>query len=80
MGIAQVAATSGYTVTLQDVIPDQLKCARETIAKSVEKRLARVRSLLNKGCCTEHPYGCSLEDVALPTWSSKLPPRIPKSS
>jgi len=36
-GIAQVAATSGYAVTLMDVIPEQLERARSSIAKSVEK-------------------------------------------
>ncbi|MDD5467668.1 MAG: 3-hydroxyacyl-CoA dehydrogenase NAD-binding domain-containing protein, partial [Anaerolineales bacterium] len=36
-GIAQVAATSGYAVTLMDVIPEQLVRARTSIAKSVEK-------------------------------------------
>jgi 3-hydroxybutyryl-CoA dehydrogenase len=44
-GIAQVAATSGYQVTLQDVIPEQLKRAQETIARSVEK-------LVDKGAIT----------------------------
>jgi 3-hydroxybutyryl-CoA dehydrogenase len=36
-GIAQTAATSGYGVTLMDVVPDQLERAKATIAKSVEK-------------------------------------------
>ena len=36
-GIAQVAASSGYRVTLMDVIPDQLNLAVETIRKSVDK-------------------------------------------
>ena len=36
-GIAQVAASSGYRVTLMDVVPDQLKLAVETIRKSVDK-------------------------------------------
>lgn len=36
-GIAQVAATSGYKVTLMDVMPTQIDRARETIRKSVDK-------------------------------------------
>jgi 3-hydroxybutyryl-CoA dehydrogenase len=36
-GIAQVAAASGYRVTLMDILPDQLKLAIETIRKSVDK-------------------------------------------
>lgn len=36
-GIAQVSASSGYRVTLMDVIPDQLNLAVETIRKSVDK-------------------------------------------
>jgi len=41
-GIAQTAATSGFQVTLMDVVPEQLERARATINKSAEK-------LLNKG-------------------------------
>jgi 3-hydroxybutyryl-CoA dehydrogenase len=40
-GIAQVAATSGYQVTLMDVLPAQLERARGTIARSVEKLLSK---------------------------------------
>jgi 3-hydroxybutyryl-CoA dehydrogenase len=36
-GIAQVAATSGYKVTLMDVVPAQIERAKSTISKSVEK-------------------------------------------
>jgi 3-hydroxybutyryl-CoA dehydrogenase len=36
-GIAQVAATSGYKVTLMDVIPNQLDLAVKLIRKSVDK-------------------------------------------
>lgn len=36
-GIAQVAATSGYAVTMMDVVPGQLERAQATIAKSAEK-------------------------------------------
>lgn len=44
-GIAQVAATSGYTVTCMDVMPEALDKARATIAKSAAK-------LLEKGTLT----------------------------
>ncbi len=45
-GIAQVAATSGYQVSLMDVVPEQLEKARLTIARSVEK-------LASKGVISE---------------------------
>jgi 3-hydroxybutyryl-CoA dehydrogenase len=41
-GIAQVAAMSGYQVTMMDIVPEQLDQAKETIKKSVNK-------LKNKG-------------------------------
>jgi 3-hydroxybutyryl-CoA dehydrogenase len=40
-GIAQVAATSGYKVTMMDVVPGQVERAQATIAKSVEKLLSK---------------------------------------
>ncbi len=40
-GIAQVAATSGYQVTLMDVVPSQLEKAKATISRSVEKLLEK---------------------------------------
>jgi 3-hydroxybutyryl-CoA dehydrogenase len=40
-GIAQVAATSDYHVTLMDVVPEQLTRAKTTIAKSVERLLSK---------------------------------------
>jgi 3-hydroxybutyryl-CoA dehydrogenase len=40
-GIAQVAATSGYQVTLMDVVPGQVERAQSAIAKSVEKLLSK---------------------------------------
>jgi 3-hydroxybutyryl-CoA dehydrogenase len=45
-GISQVAATSGYQVTMMDVIEEQLDRARRIISKSTEK-------LLNKGVINE---------------------------
>lgn len=40
-GIAQAAATSGYQVTLMDVLPEQLERARTTIARSAAKLLEK---------------------------------------
>jgi 3-hydroxybutyryl-CoA dehydrogenase len=48
-GIAQVGATSGYEVTLMDVVPEQLEKAKTTIAKSASK-------LLEKESITEEQY------------------------
>jgi 3-hydroxybutyryl-CoA dehydrogenase len=45
-GIAEVAALSGYRVTMMDIVPEQLKRAKESIHKSVEK-------LLHKGLIDE---------------------------
>jgi 3-hydroxybutyryl-CoA dehydrogenase len=45
-GIAQVAATSGYQVTMMDVVPGQVERAQVMIAKSVER-------LVGKGVITE---------------------------
>jgi 3-hydroxybutyryl-CoA dehydrogenase len=40
-GIAQTAATSGYQVTLMDVVPEQLERAKAAISKSVDKLLEK---------------------------------------
>jgi 3-hydroxybutyryl-CoA dehydrogenase len=40
-GIAQVAATSGFQVTLMDVVPEQLERAKMAIAKSVDKLFSK---------------------------------------
>ena len=53
-GIAQTAATSGFTVTLMDVIPQQLELARGTIRKSVEK-------LASKGAISEEQKSAALD-------------------
>jgi 3-hydroxybutyryl-CoA dehydrogenase len=52
-GIAQVAATSGYQVTMMDVVPGQVERAQATIARSVEK-------LLGKGTITEQQKQAAL--------------------
>jgi len=52
-GIAQVAATSGYQVTMMDVVPGQVERAQATIARSVEK-------LLGKGVITEQQKQAAL--------------------
>jgi 3-hydroxybutyryl-CoA dehydrogenase len=53
-GIAQVAATSGYHVTMMDVIPGQIERAQATIARSVDK-------LLGKGAITEAQKQAALD-------------------
>ncbi len=40
-GIAQVAATSGYQVSMMDVVPGQVERAQATIARSVDKLLSK---------------------------------------
>jgi 3-hydroxybutyryl-CoA dehydrogenase len=40
-GIAQLAATSGFQVTMMDVVPEQLERAKITIEKSVSKLLEK---------------------------------------
>jgi 3-hydroxybutyryl-CoA dehydrogenase len=52
-GIAQVAATSGYQVTMMDVVPGQVERAQVTIARSVEK-------LVGKGVITEQQRQAAL--------------------
>jgi len=52
-GIAQVAATSGYRVTLMDVVPEALERARAAIAKSVDK-------LIGKGIINEEQKAAAL--------------------
>jgi 3-hydroxybutyryl-CoA dehydrogenase len=52
-GIAQVAATSGYQVTMMDVVPGQVERAQMTIARSVEK-------LVGKGSITEQQRQAAL--------------------
>jgi 3-hydroxybutyryl-CoA dehydrogenase len=52
-GIAQVAATSGYQVSMMDVVPGQVERAQAAIAKSVEK-------LLGKGAITEEQRQAAL--------------------
>ena len=52
-GIAQTAATSGFDVTLMDVIPEQLERAKTSIKKSVEK-------LASKGALTDEQKAAAL--------------------
>ncbi|MFZ2095969.1 MAG: 3-hydroxybutyryl-CoA dehydrogenase [Anaerolineales bacterium] len=53
-GIAQVAATSGYQVTMMDVVSGQVERAQATIAKSVDK-------LLSKGAISEEQKQAALK-------------------
>jgi 3-hydroxybutyryl-CoA dehydrogenase len=52
-GIAQTAATSGFDVTLMDVIPEQLERAKISIKRSVEK-------LASKGALTDEQKAAAL--------------------
>jgi 3-hydroxybutyryl-CoA dehydrogenase len=58
-GIAQLAATSGYQVSLMDVVPEQLERAHTNIAKSVDK-------LLSKGVISEEQKAAAL---SIPTFT-----------
>jgi 3-hydroxybutyryl-CoA dehydrogenase len=64
-GIAQVAATSGYQVTLMDVVPEQLERARTAITKSVEKLVSKgVLNEAQKAAALSLPMTGSLHDVS----------------
>jgi 3-hydroxybutyryl-CoA dehydrogenase len=52
-GIAQTAATSGFNVTLMDVVQEQLENARSSIKRSIEK-------LASKGALTEEAQAAAL--------------------
>jgi 3-hydroxybutyryl-CoA dehydrogenase len=64
-GIAQVAAASGYRVSLMDVVPEQLERAQKSIAKSVDK-------LLEKGRITEEQKGAA-QKIAMTTSLEEVP-------
>ncbi|MGB7114543.1 MAG: 3-hydroxybutyryl-CoA dehydrogenase [Anaerolineales bacterium] len=64
-GIAQVAAASGYQVSLMDVVPEQLEWAQKSIAKSVDK-------LLEKGRITEEHKGAA-QKIAMTTSLEGVP-------
>ncbi len=53
-GIAQVAAMSGYQVSMMDIVPGQVERARGVIAKSVDK-------LLSKAAITEEQKQAALQ-------------------
>ena len=64
-GIAQVAAASGYQVSLMDVVPEQLERAQKSIAKSVDK-------LLEKGRITEEQKSAA-QKIAVTTSLEAVP-------
>lgn len=64
-GIAQVAASSGYRVSLMDVAPEQLERAQKSIAKSVDK-------LLEKGRITEEQKSAA-QKIAMTTSLAGVP-------
>ncbi len=64
-GISQVAATSGYAVTLMDVVPEQIERAQATIAKSVGKLFEKERiTAEQKEAALAIPTTTALEDAA----------------
>jgi 3-hydroxybutyryl-CoA dehydrogenase len=64
-GIAQVAATTGYQVTIMDVLPGQVERAQATIAKSTEKLVAKgVITEEQRNAALNIKTGITLEDVA----------------
>jgi 3-hydroxybutyryl-CoA dehydrogenase len=63
-GIAQVGATSGYQVTIMDVVPEQLERARNGIGKSVEKLFGKgVLSETQRDAALQIAFTGSLENV-----------------
>lgn len=64
-GIAQVGATSGYQLTLMDVVPEQLERAQAAITKSVEK-------LASKGVINDQQKTAAL-NIATTTTYETLP-------
>lgn len=64
-GIAQVAAASGFGVSLMDIAPEQLEKARLTIARSVEKLASKgVINEEQKNAALGIPFYSSLERAA----------------
>jgi 3-hydroxybutyryl-CoA dehydrogenase len=64
-GIAQVAATSGYQVTLMDVAPEQLERAQKTIDKSTAKLLEKGKiTIEQREAALSIPTAATLEGAA----------------
>ncbi len=64
-GIAQVAATAGFRVTIMDVAPDQLERARKAIDKSTAKLLEKGRlTPEQREAALKIRYVTSLEEAA----------------
>jgi 3-hydroxybutyryl-CoA dehydrogenase len=64
-GIAQVAATSGYQVTMMDVVPGQVERALASIARSVDKLLSKAAITEEQKQAALHiKTGISLEGVS----------------
>jgi len=70
-GIAQVCATYGYTVTLIDVIPEQLERAQTSIRQSVEKLHAkgRITDAQRDAALSGIRTSCRWRTPPMPTWS-----------
>jgi 3-hydroxybutyryl-CoA dehydrogenase len=64
-GSAQVAATSGYQVTLMDVAPEQLERAQKTIDKSTAKLLEKGKiTIEQREAALSIPTAATLEGAA----------------
>jgi 3-hydroxybutyryl-CoA dehydrogenase len=64
-GIAQVAATSGYRVTLMDILPGQLDLARNAIHKSVDKLVEKEKiTQLQRQAALDIAMTVSLEEAS----------------
>ena len=64
-GIAQVAATSGFLVTMMDVVPSQVERGKATIAKSVDKLLSKAAiTEQQKQAAMQIKTGTTLDGVA----------------
>jgi len=64
-GITQVAATSGYAVTLMDIIPEQLEYAQAAIARSVGKLFEKEKiTAEQREAALSISTSTSLEDAA----------------
>jgi 3-hydroxybutyryl-CoA dehydrogenase len=63
-GIAQVGASSGYVVTLMDVVPEQLENAKNSIAKSAGKLFEKEKISQDQyNACLKISYTTTLDGV-----------------
>ncbi len=64
-GIAQVAATSGYQVTMMDIVPGQVERAQAAIAKSIDKLISKAAiNEAQKQAALSIKVGTSLDGIS----------------